>query len=63
VQRLVDDHVEIYFVPPEHNRSLLGILGPPPPELRNLSEDELHDAIETAVEEAIRADWLRGEGE
>ena len=30
VQRLVDGHVEIYFVPPEHNRSLKGVLGPPP---------------------------------
>lgn len=25
-QRLVDDHVEIYFMRPEHNRSLKGIL-------------------------------------
>ena len=25
-QRLVDDHVEIYFMSPEHNRSLKGIL-------------------------------------
>jgi AbrB family looped-hinge helix DNA binding protein len=26
IQRLVDDHVEIYFVPPAHTRSLRGIL-------------------------------------
>jgi AbrB family looped-hinge helix DNA binding protein len=26
LQMLVDDHVEIYFVPPEHNRSLAGSL-------------------------------------
>lgn len=26
IQRLVDGHVEIYFIPPEHNRSLKGIL-------------------------------------
>ena len=26
LQRLVDDHVEIYFVEPEHHRSLLGVL-------------------------------------
>lgn len=25
-QRLVDDHVEIRFFPPEHNRSLYGVL-------------------------------------
>ena len=28
LQSIVDDHVEIYFVPPEHNRSLLGSLAP-----------------------------------
>lgn len=26
LQRVVDDHVEIYFVPPEHNLSLKGSL-------------------------------------
>lgn len=26
LQRMVDDHVEVYFVPPEHNRSLKGSL-------------------------------------
>ena len=28
LQSIVDGHVEIYFVPPEHNRSLLGCLAP-----------------------------------
>jgi AbrB family looped-hinge helix DNA binding protein len=28
IQRLVDDHVEIYFLPPRHNRSLLGAARP-----------------------------------
>ena len=28
LQRVVDDHVEIYFVMPEHNRSLSGSLAP-----------------------------------
>lgn len=28
VQRLVDDHVEIYFLPPDHRRSLKGALAP-----------------------------------
>ena len=28
LQRIVDDHVEIYFVMPEHNRSLSGCLAP-----------------------------------
>jgi len=26
LQRLVDDHVEVYFLPPEHRRSLKGSL-------------------------------------
>lgn len=26
IQRLIDDHVEIYFVPPPHRRSLRGAL-------------------------------------
>ena len=26
LQRIVDDHVEVYFLPPEHNRSLAGSL-------------------------------------
>ncbi len=28
LERLVDDHVEVYFVPPEHTRSLKGSLAP-----------------------------------
>ena len=28
IQRIVDNHVEIYFVTPEHNRSLAGSLAP-----------------------------------
>ena len=28
VQILVDNHVRIYFIPPEHNRSLRGIVKP-----------------------------------
>jgi AbrB family looped-hinge helix DNA binding protein len=26
LQRVVDDHVEVYFIPPEHHRSLKGTL-------------------------------------
>ena len=26
IQRLVDDHVEVYFLPPAHKRSLKGVL-------------------------------------
>lgn len=28
VQRLADNHVEVYFVPPPHRRSLKGVLAP-----------------------------------
>ncbi len=28
LQQLVGDHVEIFFVPPTHRRSLMGVLGP-----------------------------------
>ena len=28
VQEVVDDHVEVYFLQPEHRRSLLGVLRP-----------------------------------
>ena len=52
VQLLVDNHVRIYFVPPEHNRSLRGIARPlirrqaPPEECR----DEL-------IGESIAEEW------
>ncbi len=56
LQRLVDDHVEVYFVPPEHTRSLKGCLAkyatrslPPGP--------EWDKARETAWDEAVREDW------
>ena len=53
VQRLVDGHVEIYFVPPEHNRSLGGILAPY--SHVHVPEDEWHEVKEAALEEAARA--------
>jgi hypothetical protein len=51
VQLLVDGHVQIHFIPPPHNRSLLGCLrpyiqGPVPP------EEEWDDLVaESAAEE------------
>ena len=46
IQRLVDDHVEIYFVVPEHNRSLAGSLAEyitddVKNEVKNLSWEEI----------------------
>ena len=45
LQRLVDDHVEIYFIEPEHNRSLLGSLKKfvDPELVRGLSWDEIRE--------------------
>ena len=45
LQRIVDDHVEIYFVEPEHNRSLLGSLKKfvDPEVVSGLSWDEIRE--------------------
>ncbi len=51
LQSVVDDHVELRFVPPEHNESLLGILAPYI--TRDFpTEEELDQAIEEAWTEA-----------
>jgi bifunctional DNA-binding transcriptional regulator/antitoxin component of YhaV-PrlF toxin-antitoxin module len=56
VQTLVEDHVEIRFYPPEHSRSLRGILKK---YARPLSTEELSDAGEKALAEAAVEDWNR----
>jgi AbrB family looped-hinge helix DNA binding protein len=53
VQRLVDGHVELYFVPPEHERSLKGILAPH--STRHVPPGEWDRVREAAWEEAARA--------
>ena len=53
VQRLVDGHVQIYFVPPEHSRSLKGVLAPYTKQ--HLPPGEWDRAREAAWEEAARA--------
>lgn len=62
VQTLVNDHVEIRFYPPEHKRSLRGILekfvqGPGP-----VSPEEWQEARDKAWTEAA-AEEFRREGE
>ncbi len=51
LQRVVDDHVEMRFVPPEHTESLLGVLAP---YIKTSipSEEEFHQATEEAWAEA-----------
>ncbi len=53
LQRLVDDHLEVYFVPPEHTKSLKGSLGP---HIRGsiATGEEWDKAREAAWMEAIR---------
>jgi hypothetical protein len=59
-QTLVADHIEIRFYPPEHNRSLRGVLRKYATPV--LSTDELREAQDKAWEEAATKDWGR-EGE
>jgi multidrug efflux pump subunit AcrB len=51
VQLVVGDHLEIYFLPPEHEESLFGVLQVPPG-----TEIPPWDEIEKGIEEAIAKD-------
>ena len=55
VQTLVDDHVEIRFYPPEHNRSLKGVFKKYV--TRSISTEELREAREKAWGEAAAEHW------
>ncbi len=61
VQALVGDHVEIRFYPPEHERSLAGILGHrlPKPDLPQPSWEEVR---RQAWPETARRRWAVEEG-
>jgi len=52
IQEVVDDHLEVRFIPPPHRRSLFGVLAPYTAQ-RFPTEEELQQAIEEAWE--IRA--------
>ncbi|HLI50837.1 MAG TPA: AbrB/MazE/SpoVT family DNA-binding domain-containing protein [Thermomicrobiaceae bacterium] len=47
-QQIVDDHVEIYFLPPRHNRSLYGILADKSNIRIPMTDDAMHEATELA---------------
>lgn len=61
LQRIVDDHIEIYFLPPEHNRSLAGCLKEhiKPGVVEGLSWQEIR---ELAWSEAAK-DWEQDAGD
>ena len=58
LQSIVDGHVEIYFVPPPHNRSLLGCLAPYT-DVVIQPGDEWREAKEKAWEAAARERMAR----
>jgi bifunctional DNA-binding transcriptional regulator/antitoxin component of YhaV-PrlF toxin-antitoxin module len=51
LERVVGDHVELYFVPPPHRRSLKGILAP---HLRRRPRSAFADLRKAAWERAAR---------
>jgi bifunctional DNA-binding transcriptional regulator/antitoxin component of YhaV-PrlF toxin-antitoxin module len=53
VQRLVGDHVEIFFIPPEHDESLKGALAEYS-SVRLVTGEEMEKAREKAWETAAR---------
>ncbi|GMU39554.1 MAG: hypothetical protein AMXMBFR23_04200 [Chloroflexota bacterium] len=58
IERVVDDHVEIHFVPPKHNRSLFGILRPSSDvSYAHLSEEEYNEMLDRSIERAIAEEW------
>lgn len=53
LQRVVDDHLEIYFLPPPHSESLLGVLAPHT-SVRLRTDEEWDAARERAWADAAR---------
>ena len=62
IQLLVDDHIQIHFIPPEHNESVAGILShyaKPEP----VSERVFQEARELTWKEAAGKRWAEQEKE
>lgn len=57
LQRLVDDHLEVYFIPPEHNRSLKGVLAPYIHTTLLDTEEAWDKAREAAWADAVRGEF------
>lgn len=58
IERIVDGHVEITFLPPRHQRSLAGVLSAYAGNAHIPDEDAMHEAIEAAMGAAARERWL-----
>ena len=58
LQRVVDDHVEIRFFPPDHRESLKGTLAPYV--TRHISSVDFAEAKEQAWQREIQR-WMRGD--
>lgn len=58
IERIVDGHVEITFLPPRHRRSLAGVLSAYAKNADLTDEDVLHEATEAAMGAAARERWL-----
>jgi AbrB family looped-hinge helix DNA binding protein len=60
LQMIKDNHVEIYFVPPEHNRSLMGSLRKYVKE-ENFPEKDWNDLRDEAWEKHVKERYKSGE--
>ncbi|MEA3336285.1 MAG: AbrB/MazE/SpoVT family DNA-binding domain-containing protein [Chloroflexota bacterium] len=60
VQRLVADHVELHFYPPEHEESLRGVLASKAK--RSVPPEKWAEVREEAWSKAVRLEWMVDEG-
>lgn len=59
LQRVVDGHLEVHFMPPPHRRSLKGVLAP---YIKNrIGDRDWNEVREEAWADAIRERWGRKE--
>jgi len=61
VQHLVDDHVEVFFYPPEHEKSLRGILAHHVKQ--SMSDEDWSKIREEAWEIMARSEWEKQNAE
>ncbi len=59
VQKLVEDHVEVYFYPPEHQESLRGVLADKAEKM--IPPEKWSEAREEAWSKAVASEWIVSE--